>query len=84
MSEISALPASGTTEVLERWPCCWDGCTRDATHAIRFHDQPGHVHDCDTHTAWLREWSDVAEAVTLPCPFPHGSNTWTDTPRELT
>lgn len=66
------------------WPCCHDGCTNPAAYAIRFHNQAGHVHDCSPCTAELREWTDVAEVVPLPCPFPHGNGeTWTDTPREL-
>lgn len=84
MPETSTLPAPIAAEPAEHWPCCWDGCSRAATHAIQFHNQNGHVHDCDPHTAWLREWSDVAEVVLLPCPFSHGAGqTWVDTPQGL-
>jgi hypothetical protein len=84
MPEATTMPAPATTEAGHGWPCCWDGCPRTATHAIRFHNQNGHVHDCDRHTAHLREWSDVAEVVPLPCPFDHGTgNMWIDAPRDL-
>lgn len=66
------------------WPCDANSCTLPAVSAIRFRDQAGHVHDCSPHTAELREWCDVIEVVPLPCPFPHGAEAWTDTPRELT
>lgn len=65
------------------WPCCWENCPRPAVYAVTFHGQAGHVHDCAPHTAALREWSDVARIVALPCPFPHGAATWTDTPADL-
>ena len=67
-----------------QWPCSWEDCPKQAVAAARFHNQRGHVHDCAQHIAWLREWSDVAEVVPLPCPFPHGDVTpWVDQPREL-
>lgn len=85
MTDTLTAPAPTPVDPDDGWPCCADGCTRKATTAIRFHDQPGHVHDCTPCTAELREWCDVAEAVPLPRPFPHGDGTtWTDTPKELT
>ncbi|WP_035796402.1 hypothetical protein [Kitasatospora mediocidica] len=71
-------------EPITHWPCSWEDCPKPAVAAARFHDQVGHVHDCSQHIAWLREWSDVAEIVPLPCPFAHGDVTWVDQPKELT
>ncbi|MFD8088631.1 hypothetical protein [Streptomyces malaysiensis] len=63
--------------------CGWEDCQTQATTALRFRDQPGHVHNCDPHAALHREWCDVIESVPLPnCPFSHGA-TWTDYPRDL-
>lgn len=64
------------------WPCCWDGCDQPASYAVTFAGQAGHVHDCAAHVAVLREWSDVAEIVNLPCPWVHGA-IWHDQPRDL-
>lgn len=78
-SAVAVLDASSAPG----FPCSWDACQRPATHAIRFHGQAGHVHDCSPHTAELREWADVAEVMPLPCPWTHGA-TWTDQPKDLT
>ncbi|MEV4096949.1 hypothetical protein [Streptosporangium saharense] len=64
------------------WPCSSKDCPHPAAYTITFRNQPGHVHDCISHTADLREWTDVTKIVELPCPYTHGSS-WTDTPRPL-
>jgi hypothetical protein len=72
-------------EPATQWPCSRTGCPKPAVAAARFHNQAGHVHDCSQHIAELREWTDVAEVVPLPCPFSHGDGTtWIDDPKELT
>lgn len=72
------------TDPAEGWPCSWEDCPRRAVVAMRFRNQPGHVHECHAHAAELREWCDVTESAPLPCPFPHGDGTtWTDDPTPL-
>lgn len=72
----------GRTFGQQYWPCCWDGCDQPAAAAVTFVGQAGHVHDCAAHVAVLREWCDVAEVVSLPCPWVHGA-IWTDAPADL-
>lgn len=68
----------------EGWPCSWEDCPKRAVIAMRFRNQPGHVHECHAHAAELREWCDVIETAPLPCPFDHGDGiTWTDDPTPL-
>ena len=64
------------------WPCSWEECPAEAKHAMTFRGQLGHVHECDHHTAFLREWADVESVVPLPCPHMHGPK-WVDIPRAL-
>lgn len=84
MNETATLPAPAEAPPDAGFPCSADGCPNRAVYAVRFHDQRGHVHDCNPCTALLREWGDVAEVVLLPCPWVHDGTTWTDQPRELT
>jgi hypothetical protein len=49
--------------------CSWGDCEREATTALMFAGQAGHVHDCGPHTAIVREWSDVVESAPMPCPW---------------
>ena len=65
-------------------PCDWRDCPTPAANAITFTGVAGHVHDCERHTAVLREWTDIYEVIPLPCPWADFHNiSWTDTPREL-
>lgn len=52
--------------------CGAQGCTRDATEALRFVGMPGHVHNCSEDAAINREWCDVAASAPLidKCPWP--------------
>lgn len=77
-AEATTVPETGA------WRCSWGECTTEAVAAVRFHQQLGHVHECEAHLARLREWSDVAVVVPLPCPWSHGSGVgWIDYPRDL-
>lgn len=84
MTDTATVTETQVTPPAHRWPCSWEGCPRSAVAAARFHGQAGHVHDCSQHIAMLREWSDVAEVVPLPCLWPHGNGaSWIDQPRDL-
>lgn len=86
LAEAMGMTDDETAELRERVegrPCDAHGCTRQAVVALRFHDQPGHVHDCAPCAHDLREFCDVVESHPLPCPWAHNGTTWTDQPREL-
>lgn len=39
--------------------CSSEGCGRPAVETLFIRGQVGHVHDCVSHAALLREWCDV-------------------------
>lgn len=49
--------------------CSVTGCDADAVTALRFRDQPGHVHVCRADEAINREWAEVVESAPMPCPW---------------
>lgn len=63
--------------------CGCGDCQAPATTALRFRDQPGHVHNCGPHAALNREWSDVTSSAPTPCPCLHDGTAWTAYPRDL-
>ncbi|MEW2635967.1 hypothetical protein AB0903_31095 [Streptomyces sp. NPDC048389] len=85
MTTATTEPQTATVPTeAEALDCSWESCPRPAVVAMRFHRQYGHVHECAQHAAVLREWTDVAESVPLPCPWDHGNgDTWIDFPPEL-
>jgi hypothetical protein len=71
-------------ESVTEWPCDYapnqesegavvcdvQDCSATAAVALRFKGQTGHVHVCRVHEAIDREWCEVVESASLPCPWP--------------
>lgn len=72
----------------DQLPCSSEGCPNPAVEMLGFRDQDGHVHDCASHAAQLREWCDVTHSAPIRhgrCPLTDcaATGTWVATPTRL-